>query len=332
MKEKLKKFLKKHSRTILIWELVLLIFGLIILIISFENKDKKQTYHTISNINIVDDKFDLKKDIYFGSASRYIDNTHYISFTSSNSELYYSALPNISRLEDGHLNSYRVNLQSLKTNLLSYNSSVYSVDLSTLTFLLNIYIDSYINGNSYYRVYSSYNNNASPNFLSAINSDILLNLQFVESDYYSLSINLNFDYQYLDIFYYENLMYEQDEEINTNIISYSIYNNDMPFIYQQLQNENNNLNENIIELNNQISSLEFQYNQLDFNYQTLLDQYNLISQNDYTFSELFWSISAVPFGVLTSTFNVNVMGVNLALNYNGFINIYGVIMAYKETF
>ena len=91
-------------------------------------------------------------------------------------------------------------------------------------------------------------------------------------------------------------------------------------------------NENIIELNNQISSLEFQYNQLDFNYQTLLDQYNLISQNDYTFSELFWSISAVPFGVLTSTFNVNVMGVNLALNYNGFINIYGVIMAYKETF
>lgn len=61
-----------------------------------------------------------------------------------------------------------------------------------------------------------------------------------------------------------------------------------------------------------LDDLTTQYNTLNTNYNTLLEQYNtLLNQSEYSFSELFWSISSVPFGVLTSAFNVDVLGVNL---------------------
>lgn len=122
--------------------------------------------------------------------------------------------------------------------------------------------------------------------------------------------------------------------------NYIVDNNNFSFGYQQgykdssnyYDSQLSNLTRENSNLTNELNNINSQYETLDTTYNNLLDQYNLIAQNDYTFSELFWSISAVPFGVLTSTFNVNVMGVNLALNYNRLVNIYGFIMAYKETF
>ena len=75
------------------------------------------------------------------------------------------------------------------------------------------------------------------------------------------------------------------------------------------------------------------YNSLDRSYTILLEQYNvLLNSTEYSFSELFWSISAVPFGVLTSAFNVNVLGVNLRGIITGLFTALLLIWLIKKLF
>lgn len=77
-------------------------------------------------------------------------------------------------------------------------------------------------------------------------------------------------------------------------------------------------------------NLDNSYNSLNSTYNNLLQQYNDLASGEYTFSELFWSISSVPFGVLASGFNVNVLGVNLAAIITGLFTALLIIWLIKK--
>lgn len=106
-----------------------------------------------------------------------------------------------------------------------------------------------------------------------------------------------------------------------------------PESYQYLQTQYNDLKTQFDALNGSYNNLSNNYNTLEQNYNTLLEQYNvLLNQSDYSFSELFWSISAVPFGVLTSAFNVDVMGVSLSGVITGLITALLLLWLIKRLF
>ena len=129
--------------------------------------------------------------------------------------------------------------------------------------------------------------------------------------------NLNSNYQVLQ---------------NENISLFNT-NSQLEAANTQLSNTNSQLEATNTQLSNTNSQLLSDYNSLDANYNTLLSQYNtLLHQSDYSFSELFWSISAVPMGVLTSAFNVNVLGVNLRGIITGLFTALLLIWLFKKLF
>lgn len=122
--------------------------------------------------------------------------------------------------------------------------------------------------------------------------------------------------------------------------NYIVDNNNYAFGYQQgykdssmyYDAENTRLVGENAQLNNDLTNLDSQYTTLNNNYNSLLEQYNLLNNDKYTFTELFWSISAVPFGVLTSAFNVNVLGFNLAAIITGLFTSLLLIWLIKKFF
>lgn len=88
----------------------------------------------------------------------------------------------------------------------------------------------------------------------------------------------------------------------------------------KLQNTNRNL---VMQYENQITQLENQINDLNY-------QLSILQKGDYTFDALFWSIANVPFGVLASTFNVNILGINLAGLITGVITSLLLIWLIKK--
>lgn len=124
---------------------------------------------------------------------------------------------------------------------------------------------------------------------------------------------------------------------NRQGVNYIIDNNNYAFGYQQgykdsemfYDSENTRLVAENSQLTNDLNNLNNNYNSLNTNYNNLLSQYNNLANNEYTFSELFWSISSVPFGVLASGFNVNVLGVNLAAIITGLFTALLIIWIIK---
>lgn len=92
----------------------------------------------------------------------------------------------------------------------------------------------------------------------------------------------------------------------------------------QLLQENANLTANNNELINEINSLN---NTIRY-YQEQINQ--ITAQGGYRFDNLFWSIASVPFGVLVSTFNVNVLGFNIASVITGTLTALLLIWLIKK--
>ena len=194
-------------------------------------------------------------------------------------------------------------------------------------YTINISSQDYYNGYSTYyftiTYYFPFKNLISNNALGSSTYPTFVIPSYIYSDVNAFSIrSLGFDLQD----YSENCEYIFGSIFyDTPDISNSVTINQLYNSLDALQQENSRLQgENL--------NLQSQYNLLDIQYNALLDQYNLILQNDYTFSELFWSISAVPFGVLTSTFNVNVMGVNLAGVITGLLTSMVLLWLIKRLF
>lgn len=173
-------------------------------------------------------------------------------------------------------------------------------------------------------------------------SGVISDKNFLESDnfndlenrYNTLNNNYN-DYvnsHSYDNSQYNNLVYSNNQLEATNT-QLSNTNNQLEATNTQLSNTNSQLEATNTQLSNTNSQLQSDYNSLDANYNTLLNQYNtLLHQTDYSFSELFWSISAVPMGVLTSAFNVNVLGVNLRGIITGLFTALLIIWIIKKLF
>lgn len=91
-----------------------------------------------------------------------------------------------------------------------------------------------------------------------------------------------------------------------------------------LKLENQNLQNIINQLNSNISSMQNTINYLN-------EQIKLYNENGgYRFDNLFWSIASVPFGVLVSTFNVDVLGFNIGSIITGTITAFLLIWLLKK--
>lgn len=146
-----------------------------------------------------------------------------------------------------------------------------------------------------------------------------------DNDNYHVFVNQDTIYTYNKISYNEFYAPDYislDFNISTSGILYNKGFNDgvdsIKYDYQYLQT--------------QYSNLQTQYNTLDSNYQSLLEQYNALNSDEYSLSELIWSIGSVPFAVLTSGFNVNVMGISLASIITGLFTSMLLIWIIKKFF
>lgn len=105
---------------------------------------------------------------------------------------------------------------------------------------------------------------------------------------------------------------------------FAITSNTNSTYYQQGYNEGQAQIQPIIdELNQQLLTLRGNYN-------NLLQQYNELANQEYTFENLFWSVGSVPMAFLMQSFNVNVLGLNMAAIITGLITALVVIWAIKK--
>lgn len=146
-----------------------------------------------------------------------------------------------------------------------------------------------------------------------------------DNDNYHIFVNQDTIYTYNKISYsvfYAPDYISLDFNISTSGILYNKGFNDgvdsIKYDYQYLQT--------------QYSTLYTQYNTLDSNYQSLLEQYNALNSGEYSLAELIWSIGSVPFAVLSSGFNVNVMGISLASIITGLFTSMLLIWIIKKFF
>lgn len=84
------------------------------------------------------------------------------------------------------------------------------------------------------------------------------------------------------------------------------------------------------ELKGNYDYLQESYDYLLNNYRTLETNYNQLARGTYTFENLFWSIGSVPMAVLLQTFNVNVLGMNIAAIITGLLTALVIIWLIKR--
>lgn len=101
----------------------------------------------------------------------------------------------------------------------------------------------------------------------------------------------------------------------------SVYTNTITSLSNQLNektSENNDLNNQINNLTNSITDLQ--------------NEINLLKSDtgNYTFSDLFFGIASTPFGVLSSIFNVELMGVNLFSVISAIISLLLIVWLVKK--
>lgn len=125
----------------------------------------------------------------------------------------------------------------------------------------------------------------------------------------------------LGIFYLNSGSYEDgfNDGYNTIYSEYSILQSE----YNQLYTIYNNLQSSYSSLNSTLSTLQQ-------NYDTLQSQYNSLVNNEYSFNNLMWSISAIPFGIFGSMFNFDILGINFFALVTGIITGFIVIWLLKK--
>lgn len=285
-------------------------------------------WYSESNYDNVNEQLQLQSDINKYGWLSYIDNVDYKVNNSLVKEFTFEELKTGNYIgADGSLNLLTLSM---------YNNPNYN-NVSIDIYFANSIINSDTLPINLFNVSTKEGFNGTITIRDSESQVVVLNVQDVTTITYEniLSANSEFNNEIYNVEF--NFVSPDSATMIFANSNYSLgfqsgFNKGYNVSYNNLSDVINNLNSQVSTLTNNYNNLNSQYETLSTNYATLLDQYNLISQNDYTFSELFWSISAVPFGVLTSTFNVNVMGVNLALSYNRLVNIYGITMAYKEAF
>ena len=349
------QFLKNHKKDFIVWGLVLLIFALVVLIVYFENQDKKHYVNVACNsdINIVDDDINLNKNVLIYNSS--VTPSYSDSTISTNADDYLLAFSpddrfrsEVSSVGQLTIGCATYNLNTIKNyftnNVLNYYINYDNLFLNFYT-NINMYDFDFTTYEYYYGVFVQFSNNSTDYSFVEDNSNYYYNesvrlLDNVTSNIY-YSVNLNFNYTYCHIYYY----YYIDNGNGGELISTGYEGFESAYVSQgvdsliiqnsidSLNRENSSLRDEISSLEDDLAQSQADYNSLDVNYQFLLGQYNtLLNQTDYSFSELFWSISAVPFGVLTSAFNVNVLGVNLAGIITGLFTAMLLIWLFKKFF
>lgn len=320
-RQKIKKWFKDHftKKNVLNWLFVGLIVLIVILCVYFENKDKETMKNKESNITILNDNIDLNKNILYGGVQ---------ITTTTNYNISYNQFDDYLKLNDfnydgqafssGDVAIYitRFNLNTIKNNLLSYNNNSYSVDLSTTSLTIEFNYESYQSNQEYGVIYYQYNNNSNVNYKMALSPNTSLfarNLVDSNSTFrYSDRMQLDFNYDYLDFCYY--IIYnDQSDELITGYQNYMYFNDNISFYSQQLQNENNALQERInnlsIQLDDALLGQDIKYN---LGYQVGLNEGANQDLATNGFTALLNSIFSYPINFISSVFNFEFMGINVA--------------------
>ena len=320
-RQKIKKWFKDHftKKNVLNWLFVGLIALIVILCVYFENKDKETMKNKESNITIVNDNIDLKKDILWGGVL--VSNTLDTSIS-------YNQFDEYMKLSDfnydgqafssGNVVIYitRFNLNTIKNNLLSYNNNSYSVDLSTTSLTLEFNYESYQSNQEYGVIYYQYNNNSVVDFKMPLKSNTsIFTRNLVDSNQtfrFSDRMQLDFNYEYLDFCYY-TIYNDNSDEFFTSFQKYMYFNDDISFYSQQLQNENNALQERInnleIQLDDALLGQDIKYN---LGYQVGLNEGANQDLATNGFTALLNSIFSYPINFISTVFNFEFMGINVA--------------------
>lgn len=320
-KQKIKKWFKDHftKKNIINWLFVGLIALIVILCVYFENKDKETMNNKESNITIVNDNIDLNKNILYGGISIYSTSDIMISYNEFDDYLKLSDFNYGGQAfssSDVNIWVTRFNLNTIKNNLLSFNSSNYSVDLSTTSLCLSFYGQSYQQNDEYSVIYYQYNNNSSVDYKMPLKSTTSLFGRWLtpsnEQTHYSDRLALDFNYEYLDICYY--IVYNDNgEELISSFDDYMYFNDDISFYSQELQNQNNVLQERInnleIQLDDALLGQDIKYN---LGYQVGLNEG--AGQNFETngFTALLNAIFSYPVNFISRVFNFEFMSINVA--------------------
>lgn len=310
-KQKIKKWFKDHftKKNILNWLFVGLITLIVVLCVYFENKDKDQIKNKESNIIVVNDDIDLKKNLIYNTLTYVTSN-----FTiNDNIELYLKDFNNNNTFTSANLQCLRFNLSTIKNGLLSYNNSNYAVDLSNIYMSIYFHNEYYLtSGGNYINLYLNFTNEnidynyiktASPNFRNYFVGDSIGGAEF----------KVDFDYTYLDIFFISYVIDERDDEWFVYLDKYNIFDSVSIYYNQQLQVENNSLRETInnleLQLNNSILQQEIKYNE---GYQIGLNEARGLDLETNGFSTLMNSILSYPINFISNVFNFEFMGINVA--------------------
>lgn len=162
------------------------------------------------------------------------------------------------------------------TNFCYYFSNMVNNQIEDLTFSYDVYKDALLN-NTFYANYDV-------GLFTLQSADTLVNSKQYALPFKSITYNANnIGLEYYKMGYgdgYDNMKAKYDALQETYIETQT----DLNYYYE----EYNKAQQRIKELNDIIAN-----------------------QSDYTFSNLFWGLAQTPFGVLTSIFNVDVMGVNI---------------------
>lgn len=162
------------------------------------------------------------------------------------------------------------------TNFCYYFSNIVNNQIDDLTFSYDVYKDILLN-NTFYANYDV-------GLFTLQSADTLANSKNYALPFKSITYNSNnIGLEYYKMGYgdgYDNMKAKYDALQETYIETQT----DLNYYYEEYNKALNRID----ELNDIIAN-----------------------QSDYTFSNLFWGLAQTPFGVLTSIFNVDVMGVNI---------------------
>lgn len=310
-RQKIKKWFKDHftKKSILNWLFVGLIALIVILCIYFENKDKETMQNKESNISIVNDNIDLKKDLIYTSLTYSTTNL----VVNNNLNEYLKDFNNVNTIASANLYCLRFNLNNIKSDLLSYNNNYYAVDLSNVYMSFYFSTDYYwSSGGNYVNIYNNFTNeNVNFNYIKTA-SPILHNY-FVTNANGGVEFKINFDYSFLDIYYVYFMDDERTDEFFLNIEKFNIFDSDSIYYNQQLQVENNALQERInnleIQLDDALLGQDIKYN---LGYQVGLNEGASQDLATNGFTALLNSIFSYPINFISTVFNFNFMGINVA--------------------
>lgn len=217
-----------------------------------------------------------------------------------------------------HTTIFSQNVNSQNT----YNLNIYySFSNSTTTFDINTirYADyqTFIINNI-----SGTQDGAQENIINnIIQIEIPINMNYIYIGYFNeinYPTSIDFYYQVITDIDMDNTFIN----INNNLISNEQYKN-LETKYNELQDRN-------AETERTYWNLDQAYQNLQTNYRNLQQQYNELATNEYTFENLFWSVGSVPMAFLLQSFNVDVLGMNIAAIITGLITALLILWIIKK--